>query len=119
MVLDVACRDSGLAVVGRRWVEEFSERLERYFTDILTVHWDLTEEGNQHVATCRVHTRRGFYRATARDMNARLAMHAALDKLARQRREQKRVQGSKRREASTHDLPEITPPPVHLPTTSP
>jgi ribosomal subunit interface protein len=100
MVLDVACRDAGLVVVGRRWVEEFSERLERYFTDILTVHWDLTEEGSEHVATCRVHTRGGFYRATARDMNARLAMHAALDKLTRQRRKEKKVLGTRRREAN-------------------
>jgi ribosomal subunit interface protein len=100
MVLDVACRDAGLMVVGRRWVEEFSERLERYFTDILTVHWDLTQEGSEHVATCRVHTRGGFYRATARDIHARLAMHAALDKLTRQRRKEKKVLlGTRRREA--------------------
>ena len=118
MVLDVACRDSQLTVAGRKWVEEFSLRLERYFTDILTVHWDLTMEGNQHVATCRVHSRQGFYRATAQDLDARLAMHTALDKLTRQRHREKRALGKRRRESSTHDLPQLFVPaattrPVH------
>lgn len=107
MVLNVACRDSGLTVAGKRWVEEFSARLERYFTDILTVHWDLTTAGNEHVATCHLHTRQGFYRATATDMDARLAIHAAVDKLTKQRGREKRKLGSRRREASTHDLPEV------------
>ena len=107
MVLNVACRDSGLTVAGKRWVEEFSGRLERYFTDILTVHWDLTTAGNEHVATCHLHTRDGFYRATARDMDARLAIHGAIDKLTKQRGREKRKLGSRRREASTHDLPEL------------
>jgi ribosomal subunit interface protein len=88
-------------------VEEFSLRLERYFTDILTVHWDLTMEGNQHVATCRLHSRQGFYRATAQDMDARLAMHTALDKLTRQRHREKRALGKRRREAPARDLPPL------------
>jgi len=107
MVLDVACRDSELTVAGRKWVEEFSLRLERYFPDILTVHWDLTMEGNHHVATCRLHSRQGFYRASARDMDARLAMHTALDKLTRQRHREKRALGQRRREESTHETPEL------------
>jgi ribosomal subunit interface protein len=111
MVLDVACRDSQLTVAGRKWVEEFSLRLERYFPDILTVHWDLTMEGNHHVATCRLHSRQGFYRASARDMDARLAMHTALDKLTRQRHREKRALGQRRREESTHETPELFMPP--------
>ena len=112
MVLDVACRDSQLTVAGRKWVEEFSLRLERYFPDILTVHWDLTMEGNHHVATCRLHSRQGFYRASARDMDARLAMHTALDKLTRQRHREK----ARARRGPTHDLPELFMPlpPGHL-----
>ena len=107
MVLNVACRDSGLTAAGKRWVEEFSARLERYFTDILTVHWDLTTAGNEHVATCHLHTRQGFYRATATEMDARLAIHGAVDKLTKQRGREKRKLGSRRREASMHDLPEV------------
>ena len=61
MVLNVACRDSELSAYDREWVDEFSLRLERYFTDILTVEWDLTQEGNVHAAVCRVHSRQGFY----------------------------------------------------------
>jgi ribosome-associated translation inhibitor RaiA len=79
-------------------VEEFSTRLERYFTDILTIDWDLTMEGSAHVAICRLHTRAGFYRATARAMDPRLAMHEAIDKLALQRRREKRMRSSRRRE---------------------
>lgn len=96
-MVHVACRDTDLSMVGRRWVEEFSNRLERYFTDILTVDWDLTMDGNEHVATCRLHTRAGFYRATARAMDARLALHEAIDKLSLQRRREKRVRGTSRR----------------------
>ena len=110
MVLNVACRDSGLTDAGKRWVEEFSARLERYFTDILTVHWDLTTAGNEHVATCHLHTRQGFYRATATEMDARLAIHSTIDKLTKQRGREKRKLGSRRREASTHDLPEMIVP---------
>ncbi len=96
-MVHVACRDMGLSPAGKRWVEEFSVRLERYFTDILTIDWDLTTAGNAHVATCRLHTRAGFYRATADAMDARHAMHEAIDKLAMQRRREKRMRGSRRR----------------------
>jgi ribosomal subunit interface protein len=97
-MVHVACRDTGLSRAGKQWVEEFSIRLERYFTDILTIDWDLTLEGNAHVAICRLHTGAGFYRATARAMDPRQAMHEAIDKLAMQRRREKRVRGSRRRE---------------------
>src|SRR5688572_6508372 len=98
MVLNVACRDSDLSVYDRHWVDEFSSRLERFFTDILTVDWDLTLEGDVHVAVCRVHDHRRFYRATARARDARQAMHTALDKLTKQRRREKKILGSARRE---------------------
>src|SRR5688572_6878117 len=96
MVLNVACRDSDLSVYDRQWVGEFSLRLERYFTDILTVQWDLTQEGNVHVAVCRVHTDQGFYRATASAKGARQAMHTAIDKLTQQRHREKKMAGSAR-----------------------
>jgi ribosomal subunit interface protein len=98
MVLNVACRDSELSVYDRHWVEEFSSRLERYFTDILTVAWDLTQEGNEHVAVCRVHDHRRFYRASARARDARQAMHTAVDKLTQQWRREKKILGTARRE---------------------
>ncbi len=98
MVLNVACRDSELSGYDRRWVEAFSLRLERYFTDILTVEWDLTQEGNGHLAVCRVHSRQGFYRATAQAKTARHAMHTAIDRLTQQRRKAKKMAGSARRE---------------------
>jgi ribosomal subunit interface protein len=97
-MVHVAYRDTGLTMSGRQAVEEFSTRLERYFTDILTIDWDLTVDGNAHVATCRLHTRAGFYRATARAMDARLAMHEAIDKLALQRRREKKMRTTGRRD---------------------
>jgi ribosome-associated translation inhibitor RaiA len=114
MVLNVACRDSELSVYDRRWVGEFSLRLERYFTDILTVEWDLTQEGNGHVAVCRVHTRQGFYRANASAKSARQAMHTAIDKLIQQRHRDKKMAGSARREP--RGAPVTLPPrPAHAP----
>lgn len=99
-MVHVACRDTDLkTMVGRQLVQEFSTRLERFFTDILTIDWDLTMDGSAHVAICRLHTRGGFYRATARAMDARQAMHEAIDKLALQRRREKRVRSSRRRES--------------------
>jgi ribosomal subunit interface protein len=96
MVLNVACRDSELRLDDRRWVGELSVRLERYFNEILTVEWDLTHEGNQHTAVCRVHSREGFYRASAHAKGARQALHAAIDKLTHQRRRLKKMAGSAR-----------------------
>jgi ribosome-associated translation inhibitor RaiA len=86
-MVHVACRDTDLRVAGKR-----------FFTDILTIDWDLTLEGSAHVAVCRLHTRRGFYRATARAMDARQAMHEAIDKLALQRRKEKRMKSTRRRD---------------------
>ena len=103
-MVHVACRDTDLRVAGKQWVHEFSTRLERFFTDILTIDWDLTMEGSSHVAICRLHTRRGFYRATARAMDARQAMHEAIDKLALQRRKEKRMKSSRRREVDNDGL---------------
>jgi ribosomal subunit interface protein len=104
MVLNVACRDSALMFGGRRTVEELSSRLERYFTDILTVDWDLTMEGSEHVAGCRLHCRGGFYRASAHAMDGRQAMHSAFDKLVKQRRRDKKKLGSARRDTPAHEL---------------
>jgi ribosome-associated translation inhibitor RaiA len=114
MVLNVACRDSELSVYDRRWVGELSLRLERYFTDILTMEWDLTQEGNVHVAVCRVHTRQGFYRASARAKGARQAMHTAIDKLTQQRRRDKKIAGSARREPRENLMP-LAPRPAPAP----
>jgi len=99
MVLNVACRDSELNVHDRRWVAELSLRLERYFNDILTMEWDLTQEGSTHTAVCRVHCPHGFYRATAHGKGARQALHAAVDKLTQQRTREKKIAGSARRDA--------------------
>jgi ribosomal subunit interface protein len=98
MVLNVACRDAELSRYDRSWVEEFSQRLERYFTEILTVEWDLTQEGSGgHTAVCRVHSRQGFFRATAHARTARQAMHTAIDKLTRQRHREKKAATTARR----------------------
>ena len=88
-------------MTGRQWVEEFSVRLERFFTDILTIDWDLTMDGKDHVAICRLHTRAGFYRATARALDPRHAMHEAIDKLALQRRREKKMRTTGRRDRGT------------------
>jgi ribosome-associated translation inhibitor RaiA len=104
MVLNVACRDSELNVYDRRWVAELSQRLERYFNDIMTVAWDLTQDGNMHTAVCRVHCPHGFYRATAHAKGPRQALHAAIDKLTQQRRREKKMAGSARRDGQTHPI---------------
>jgi ribosomal subunit interface protein len=101
MVVNVACRDSALASGARRAVEDYSERLERYFTNILTVHWDLTTEGIEHVACCRIHCGGADYRAHARDNDFHLALHGVLDKLVRQRRREKQKHESARRHGHT------------------
>ena len=107
MVLNVACRDEELTPAARGWVRELSLRLERYFTEILTVDWDLTMDGIVHVATCRLHTTQGFYRAHGRAMDARQAMHAALHKLTKQRRREKKKADRGRRDPLVHELPDL------------
>lgn len=104
MVLNVACRDSELSVYDRRGVGELSVRLERYFNEILTVHWDLTHEGNVHTAVCQLHCRDGFYRASAHARGVRQALLAAIDKLMQQRRREKKMSGSARRDSQPASL---------------
>ena len=105
MVLNVVCRDAELDAHDLRWVEELSMRLERYLPGLMTVSWDLTHEGNGHLAVCRLHAGQSFYRASARARDARQAMHAAVDKLLHQRRRDKKIAGSARRETPFLDLP--------------
>jgi ribosomal subunit interface protein len=99
MVVNVACRDSALAFGARRAVADCSERLERYFNNILSVHWDLTMEGPEHVVDCRLHCGAGSYRASAHAIDFPHALHAVLDKLVRQRRRDKQ-----KSETARHDL---------------
>jgi ribosomal subunit interface protein len=98
MVVNVACRDSALSLGARRAVEDYSERLERYFTNILTVHWDLTTEGSEHVAGCRIHCAGASFRAHAHAMDFHQALHEVMDKLVRQRRREKAKHATARHE---------------------
>jgi ribosomal subunit interface protein len=98
MVVNVACRDSALSWNARQAVEDYSERLERYFSNILTVHWDLTTEGSEHLAGCRIHCAGASFRAHARANDFHLALHEVLDKLVRQRRREKQKHETARRD---------------------
>jgi ribosomal subunit interface protein len=104
MVVNVACRDSALAFGARRAVEDYSERLERYFTNILTVHWDLTTDGSEHVAGCRIHCAGHSFRAHAHAMDFHQCLHEVMDKLVRQRRREKAKHTSARRETQLATL---------------
>lgn len=73
----------------RQYIEDMSARISRYFRRILTIHWDLRQEGPRHLATCRVHAQSGFYRVSVMADSFRKAIHDAEDVLARQRRRRK------------------------------
>jgi ribosome-associated translation inhibitor RaiA len=107
MVTHVACRDAELGRRIHRTIEYVSSRFPHYFTGILSVSWDLTTDGHEHLVGCRIHSRTGDYRASARARDARQAAQQAFERLVKQRRREKRLGRSGRRETlrPTEDRP--------------
>lgn len=83
----------------KKLAEELSDRLPRFFKEILFVEWSLDEEGEQRIVHCKMHAKKGFYRSAAAADTFPHAMHVALEKLIEQRRREKQRDVRKRRAA--------------------
>jgi len=74
---------------------EQSERMTRYFKNIVRIEWHLDDDGTKALVQCHLHVGHTFYRATTEADNFHSAMHLAADKIIEQRRrkKQQRVRG--------------------------
>ncbi|MDZ4694796.1 MAG: HPF/RaiA family ribosome-associated protein [Deltaproteobacteria bacterium] len=75
--------------------KEQSERLTRYFKNIVRIEWHLDDDGTSALVQCHLHAGHAFYRATTDANNFESAIHLAADTLIEQRRrkKQQRVRG--------------------------
>lgn len=81
----------------RLLAEELSERLPRYFRDIVQVDWSLDEDGVERIVHCNLHGPTGHYHVTAHAETFSHAMHLAMEKLLKQRGRQKETEVRRRR----------------------
>lgn len=88
----------------RHLAEDLSQRLPRFFHDILFVEWTLDEEGQNKIVHCNMHAKKGFYRITANADSFAHAMHLALEKLVEQRRREKAHRVRRRRSENTSEV---------------
>jgi ribosome-associated translation inhibitor RaiA len=82
----ITVRVARLTPAEQRRLREVGERLKRYFRSAITLHWDLGVDGPSFVASCRVHSRSGYYRARATADRLGEAIDIAFERVTRQRR---------------------------------
>ena len=81
----------------RKLLEGAAKRLQRAFRGIVSIDWTFEAERHEILARCRVKTRGHAYRAAGRAARLPEAVRDALDRLATQRRRDKRIRVSKKR----------------------
>jgi ribosomal subunit interface protein len=97
MIATIDCRNSNATWQQKQSIQVLSERSARYFKRIESVAWELEKQGREYVASCCIHSRTGYYRATARSKDFRSCIDLAMDKIAKQRRRSKSIYVRKRR----------------------
>lgn len=80
----------------RRLLAATNAHLARYFSSLIGVEWDFSSEGADREVRCRVHSRSGYYRASARHRSAGAAVREIADTLVRQRRRKRRLLKTRR-----------------------
>lgn len=99
MPIRILAEDAVLAPAEEWRLRHVSARLPRYFHDIVSVEWDLTTDGRDQVAACKVHSKSGYYRAEVASDRLGKSIDEAFDKIVRQRRRRKVMRLSARRAA--------------------
>jgi ribosome-associated translation inhibitor RaiA len=98
MATRIVTRHEHLTEDERVRLRELSGRISRYFRDVVSLEWTLTNEGPDRIASCRVHSRSGYYGARASSDAMGKSIDQALDRVIRQRRRRKVVAKRSRRE---------------------
>jgi ribosome-associated translation inhibitor RaiA len=74
----------------KRRIEAENDHLARLFRRIVSIEWDVKRAGAGYVASCRVHSRSGYYRARSDAGDVAACVDAILERLMSQRRRRKR-----------------------------
>jgi ribosome-associated translation inhibitor RaiA len=89
MIVSVVYRDVSPSPAVKRLVEAAGASLVPFFRRVVSLDWTLGGEATVAVATCRVHSASGYYRAQARARTLVEAVDEAVDRLTTQRRRRK------------------------------
>lgn len=85
MVESVTYRDLKPTPAIKRELLNARLEIEERFPALVSLEWTLESVAGEAVARCRIHSRSGFYRATARTRSLPQSISAALEKLLTQR----------------------------------
>jgi ribosome-associated translation inhibitor RaiA len=72
-------------------VQALSKQFERYFNNIVSVEWDFRAQRGQKIATCRLHSRSGYYRAKAKSHDLGESVNMVFERFTKQRRRKKKI----------------------------
>lgn len=89
MVSQVAIKMTGFELDQAEAVRDLSTRLARYFLCPQNITWSCRRLPGRYSASCSLHARSGFYRATGVAKEPCVAVRGALEKVIRQRRRRK------------------------------
>lgn len=82
---------------------DLSDSFSRYFVNLRSVHWTITEEGASHSVACQLGARSGLYQALSTAADPFAAANETYEKLVRQRRRVKKQRIGGRRHALARD----------------
>lgn len=97
MTITLATRDLSLSPAMRERAESLAQRFSHYFTSVQRVEWGFSRDADDVVVSCRIHSRSGYYRASARASSVRTGLDLAVEKVLKQRRRKKVVLQRRRR----------------------
>lgn len=100
MTITLLIRGASVSAAMRERAEQQSRGFSRYFNGLQTVEWSFTGEAGDVVVSCRLHSRTGFYRASARAATVRAGLDGVVEKLLKQRRRKKAALDRKRRKGA-------------------
>lgn len=110
MLITISFHDAEGTPGLRRYAQALSQELAKVFKQVLSVEWHLSSERHLCLVRLQVHSRNGFYRASADDRTFRAALGQAAEKLMDQRRRRKDIErGARRKGAATVRRPPTTP----------
>jgi ribosome-associated translation inhibitor RaiA len=73
-------------------LQAVSEHLEMYFVSVVSVEWVIRAQREQRIAQCKLHSKSGYYRATASSDDIGQVINMVVEKLTKQRRRKKKIQ---------------------------
>jgi ribosome-associated translation inhibitor RaiA len=83
-------------------LQQASAHIPRYFRNVVSVEWHVSQQGRDRLVSCTVHSGSGYYRARVGSVVTEGSIAQALDKIVRQRRRRKAIRETARRHIS-HD----------------